>query len=900
MAGLTVSPDQIATARKAGYSDDDIANFLAPKAPDQFAAAAKAGYSATEILQHLAPQPSGIVDNLVQGGADALGGVGSTIEKLAGPGLVSGWMQSEAKSIAPKDFVPSSIIDKSGFHTSAILPTLARGAAPTAAAILAGMAAPEALGTAGAVAAGTSAGLAMNTGNQIQTAADNRTGQPNSPSTGADTLRGLLTALPQAAVQAVPLGRYLAPAAALEKTGAAGVTGALKDLGTTAVTQGGANAASDVIGQVGQTIGTPGGTQVDPTQAANAGVVGATTGGLFGANRAVRTGLDAAKYREITPDLQPAATQVANRLQQNADGENLNAGLVGGGAAQRTGADAFNKTKAAISNELSTAATDLQTRTTLPTDAQNVLKATLNGQMPNQRDYGILGNAVQSDPQGANLMNLVRQAHVADIVENSGHLSDDKFSGGIASHITGMLTGHNVAKTGLVALGGAALEGGAGHLIAYSPEVMAGVAGAGALARLADNITGARAPVGRFVRNFADGTTPVRLPAPQAPQPPPTAPVARPGPTGPSVPPTATPWGNGPSPVATGTTIPPVAGGSILTPAVQQQIALRANLAKIAAAQSPQPVAAPAQINPLALPKEITGPAANIMRGAALAQKLKAETLGQEAAKAEVNASPYIEQKVGSAANIPSPAAAKYMAKAVSGANVLAKLQSDPEAQAEAAEQEKASAASIKSQAKAATALAKVTAKASQVPAKGPIDLPAVPLRGAADPVMDLGAMRAAVKGAPAPAKSEAAPQITSVTKTNGTVGVAHNQDEYVVPRSPYAHLVPSAAAQQFLADAQKGGATIASKQGFLNGTQRNISDIRARAIAVARDAPGVNPNEIAAQFEGVSTQKSAIAHREWLKKQMPQAAAALDQHFSDEVIQGTKERAGIWKRKGT
>ena len=104
------------------------------------------------------------------------------------------------------------------------------------------------------------------------------------------------------------------------------------------------------------------------------------------------------------------------------------------------------------------------------------------------------------------------------------------------------------------------------------------------------------------------------------------------------------------------------------------------------------------------------------MRGAAMAAKLKADALGQSAATSEVNASPFIQQKIGNAAPVPTPAAAKYMSSAVRGANVLAKLQSDPEAEAEEAATAKAALKSATSAAKAATISAKPAAVVPLLP----------------------------------------------------------------------------------------------------------------------------------------------------------------------------------------
>jgi hypothetical protein len=163
---------------------------------------------------------------------------------------------------------------------------------------------------------------------------------------------------------------------------------------------------------------------------------------------------------------------------------------------------------------------------TLPTDANNVLKAAMSGQQPSTSDYNTLTQAVQGDPQANNVMNLVRQAHVANIVQDSGTLTGKKFVGGLSALPTA-LNAHTAEKTALAAtMAGAAIEGGAGHLISYSPEAVLALAGVAGAARIADKLTGARSPAGRFVSNFADGTTPVRqtVPAPQVPVSPSVAP----------------------------------------------------------------------------------------------------------------------------------------------------------------------------------------------------------------------------------------------------------------------------------------------------------------------------------------------------------------------------------------
>lgn len=815
MADLDVSPDKITEARKAGYTDDEIVQHLSTQAPDKFGAALKEGYTPSEILQHIAPQPSGFIDSAKQGAADVVGGVGRTIAAHLGEGPVGTLLQNAGNAIAPADFKQAPLIDSNGIHPSNIPARLVQMAPSMTAALIAARATPGPWWA--KLAGGAGAGFLMGAGDAAQTAADTRTGTPNSPITGADLVRGDLTSAAASAAAAAPITRFFPGSGVVGATGAKGVVDALKRYATNAGMQGAATGASDAITQAGQTVGTKGGLNVNPAKVADAAAGGAVTGGLFGGNNLARESLNATKYSGITPELRPAATQFANRIQQAAGDENLNAGRVFAGGAQRAGAEAFNKAHSAVQSELGSAVDDLKSRVTLPVDANNVINSALKGQQPSAHDYATLENAVRGDPQADNVMNLLRQAHVADIVKNTGSLSEGKFSGGITGAVGAQLTGEHAAKTALVGLGGAAFEGGAGHLIAYSPEIMGALAAAKTMASMADHITGARAPAGRFVKGFADGSTPVRAVVPQAPAP--VAPIVnRVGPTGPSVPLPATPWG------------------------VQR--------------------AAPA-VTPT-LPKVLPTEWLN---------KMRANYDAQEAAKAQVNASPYIEQKVGSAGNVPTPAAAKEMAKAVSAANVLAKLQSDPAAQAEEKVAAKEEAARTKATAKAAVISAKAAAKAPAIsaPNNAPLDLPSfLRSQAAAEP-----------------------PALTKVTKANGKIGTEHTADEYVVPSSPYAHLVPSEAAKKILADAQAGPSPPKYPAGFQKGIIRNLSAIRDRASAAASEVPGLNAKAIAAQFEGVDNQKDAIRHRDWLKKQMPQAAAALDKFFTDADIKS------IWKRVG-
>lgn len=906
MAGLNFD---VSGARQAGYSDAEIVSHLADtKSGFDVPGALKAGYSPTEILSHLAPPQSGIIDNFQQGASEALSGVGSTIKNYVGNGYGGDTLESAGKAIAPANFVPSPIVDKDGFHPSNILRSLARATPGAAAAIGAAALAPEALGAAGPIAMATGAGTLMSAGPAAQQAAASRTGNANATPNTADLTRGGLTSLASSAVQAVPVSRFLKPGAGsvasgvIANTGAKGVGDAVKNLVSTAADQGLASGASNAIGQVGQTVGTPGGVQVDPVDALNATATGGMSGALFAGRPALRQSLDAMKFSAITPDLKPAAIMVANRIAQAADGRNLQGSTVSSAAAQRAGEDSMVKTRAGISSELHDAVSSLTTP--LSTDTQNILNAAKAGNMPTPGDYAKLKAAVASDPQGPNVVNLVQQAHAMNVFDSMGNHTNGKFTGGGSGALGKALTPEHVMKTGLIA----AMGGEAGHLIGFSPEMLATAAGGTVAARFLDNVTGQQAPAGRIVRNFADGQTPVRLPATPppavAPNNAPQAPMGGP----------PRPWSSpqamaailaakraGPAPVAPAPTPggAPLAGGPgaspMIPPAVAAQMSARANIAKLIAAKqsaqqtqtvqqalpllrtlaerqgpnakalelpadftktltnpgapaapggaAPAPAAPPEPaINPLALPSSITGPAKALMRGASIAQKMKTDAIGQDAAKAEVNASPFIDQKVGGAANLPSPAAAKYMSAAVRGVGVLAKLKSDPEAEAEDKAQAKADAAAEKQKVKDA-------------------------------------------------AKAAAAPPSVTISKANGQTKVG---DEPFAPSS-YAQYPPDVAAR---AITKAAGDTVKFPANHTASVKTRIQGERNIMARIGAEVPGLPIADLTARLEGRTDQTDAKAYREHLKTLFPQAAPVIDKHLSDGAIESLWSRKSAPKKK--
>src|ERR1035437_3246392 len=796
-------------------------------------------------------EASGVIDSARQGVSDVLGGAGKTLHDYLGPGYVGDALTAGAKTVAPTDFKQAPIVDDGGFHPGNIPARLAQLAPGVAAQLLAAKLGGKFTGgsTAGKVIGAGGAGTLMSAGNEAQTAMDNQPGNaPGQAPNDAALTRGAGVAVGENAVGALPLSRFVGGGSGVITPGLAGALEAAKKFSVNAGFNAAGSGAADVVHQAGQSVGTPGGLNVNLPEVADATVSGGAMGGLLGAKAGARDLLNAKKFSAITPELMPAARQVANRAEDAAGGRNMDAGVIRTGGAQATGADVAHKVSSGIHAELADAVKGLSTP--LSPDAQNIITSTKAGRMPTEADYNTLKSELANDPQAPSVLNLVQQAHALEIVKGTGNLSDNKFTGGLNASLNGLVTGKDAWKTGAVAGAAALGAGGVGHLITYSPEMMGGTIGLKALARLSDNITGAGSPMGRFTKGFADnGATPVRAPTPLPPAAPPQAPM---GPTVPNVPinPGAVvaqnggPWAQ-PKP-------------QTLPPQVRQQMLMRSMpaLRALAAQQGPNaPTALPAGfasmlsnpggsqnlLAPPAAPAAAAADPVEVLKEMAMrakVQKIRDARLAQAQAYHEVRTSPYIDQLVGGAENVPSPMAGAAMAKALSSAKSLAKLQSDPEAEAL---QEKAD---------------KAAAKAAAVPTKAPV-----------------------VPAAPAPI-----PNVTNVTKANGKVSVGHDAGDYAIPYSPHADKAPDVAARAFLGDRKAAGLTTKSESGFLNGTTRNITNIRQAAQDVAARTPGISSKEIAGQFEGVQTRADAVVHRDFLVSKLPAAAGLLKHYFSNEA----------------
>lgn len=303
-------------ARKAGYSDAEIIDHLQPGS-----AAALTQHAGGASAQPAAPPPAApeAPDTSLSG---ALGyGVDNTAHSLGNTadvlGLPNVGKALKGANMAPKGYQPVSLTGDIGAGKWSSLPgDIVRKGVEMLPAVggmaAAGAMAPEALGTAGALGAAGLASGALHYGDNVKAAQAN---DGNAEPSTSNYVRGAVTTLPQAAIDAVGLR-----VPGLSK--AAGPVGsALVRTGADAAAAG----ASDVVGQVGNSIGTDKGLQYNPQQTAEAmlGTLPARAmtqaPGLVKAG--VKSGSDAAMSRMVdqpTDVDHAAAIEQANQAIDNA------------------------------------------------------------------------------------------------------------------------------------------------------------------------------------------------------------------------------------------------------------------------------------------------------------------------------------------------------------------------------------------------------------------------------------------------------------------------------------------------------------------------------------------------------------------------------------------------------
>lgn len=649
MAGLTINPTDIATARSSGYSDAEIVGFLSSKSPEQFKEAKDAGYSDSEILKHFSgekPAPSGVLAGAVHGVKELVSGDSETAKQFMGVG--------KGGDKPDPNYVPANITNGSvnplNWNYSQIPQKIAEQAPGLGQDILAATAAAKTTKGLGAgakmsalagLAGGALSAWQRTAGSTAKEAAAERTGNPDAEPETQDKVRGGLTAAASSAVGSVNPLRFVPGTNKIATVGAQGALDAAKKYLTTAAVGAGAGAASDATTQAGLTVGTDKGLTIDPARTLEAGAGGMFTSAAMAAPRGTADVARASSLREFGGANAEATKNYATRLQTAGDGN------LGNSKVDRT---SHENVKSDIQNELSDAARNVRRDVPLAPDVDNALQRAQTGKPLTPTDIATIESGTAAATDGANAAYLARTMRVAQLAQERGSYGDKGWAGGIS----GVMDKNLGFLLNPVRLAGGTVATALGmHLLGLSNPLLAGsVAGAYGGARMLDGVAGVRSPAKTFAEHFADSTARLRMPqTPQAPAAPPQGP-SQPwgaprqlpsGPTGPQVappgaPPTAPapgPWGPRPTPT---TSVPPVAPPAAPVPPVQQPqispMALSMLKQSLKKGLPPEPVApAPATV-PQGIPKDVAAQTKALMSGLAKVQKMKAKEEAAAAPKA--------------------------------------------------------------------------------------------------------------------------------------------------------------------------------------------------------------------------------------------------------------------------
>lgn len=614
------------------------------------------------MTQHFGgKEPSGAVAGLAHGADEIKRGIQQTAKQYAGIGdgpdapadpnyqgatVINGWNPLKWNY----DQLPQKIAEA------------APGLAESATGSMAGAKVGGALGIRGRILGGL-AGAALpyilnNAGNDAKANAERRTGDANAEPSTADKVRAGLTDTAAGLVQGIGPMRFIPGGAVTKAVGTAGLKQAAKKYITTIGDNALGGAAGDITQQIGNTIGTDKGTQVDLGRTADAAVSNAGAAALMGAPRAIADTHTAVSQRVFGGDNADATAAYFNRLKQNAGADGL-------GKNAKSDFNAHENTVANLKKELQ--AVD---PSGMSQDVRNTLSLAA-GDKPLTPDH--VKQIEQADPQAGF---LARQLHVAQQAEGFG--SYDRASGQWAGGLSGMADKHIVqtlkrhaAISGLAGLAGYTLHG------SYALPTLGGAAGAYIGSRVLDNLTGMRSPARGLAEKFVDNNVPTRLaPPPVPPAPPPqdltqgpwgprpqsgtSVPQAQPQapqpqlnpvamsmlkqklkaglPEEPAPPPAPEPEKPQLSPVAMSmlkaklkaglpeepTAAPePAPAAPEFNPVAMQMLKQKLKAGLPAEPQPPAPQPEAPQVNPLRLPADVTAPAKNLMKGLALAQSLR-------------------------------------------------------------------------------------------------------------------------------------------------------------------------------------------------------------------------------------------------------------------------------------
>lgn len=525
--------DEITALRKH-YNDDEILGFMvqAGKAPQEEIDNLKQHYSAKEIVNLMSPS-KGYGDALKYGIGSAVEGTGKSIKQTGryfdseGTDKFGQGVEEAGKFIKPEnyrsgiqEFINPTPDEKGlGGYGWGGIPRAAVEAAPMLGAALLTKSPYAAAGLYGAT------GLGENV--EARMANNNRDPSKDKATTG-EFLAGGATTAGQAALGGLGVGKIAGPI-----TGSAlqGAKQFAKGVGIEA----GVGAGQDVIGQLGNSVGTENGTQFDPSQTlGNALTQGLTAAGLK-APALARNAATALELRN-TDNSQNQATYAANLLkqvQENNPSLDIRNTKDTGTILEKAMAlnaerinESMRKVKGLMEDaNLRDAATELE-GLRQNADSLAIVKDAKRKNGPPIGDEAInnIEKMVGSTAEGQLLVSSLRAQSALKALAGQGRKVGDNFIGGLASRIP-ML--EKVASSKLTHLLG--LSGAAGTVLASSTPIVQGalasfianpipIVGAAAIpagiygaARGIDALTGSRNPVNRFASRFADpsmGTAP--------------------------------------------------------------------------------------------------------------------------------------------------------------------------------------------------------------------------------------------------------------------------------------------------------------------------------------------------------------------------------------------------------
>lgn len=479
------------------------------------------------------------------GVGSVLSGIGATAQELGGP--KNNALMRAGEKTSPTDYEPAFDSFKKTWDPS-YLPRAILEGAPGLGTDLAAGAAGGALGSAisgpfapvggtfGFLLGAGGSYFARSFGNTAKEVAVARTGDPNAVPTGDDKAQAGAASILEGAIGALPLGRFGGPLArqTLRDVGARGVAKSVGDLALKSGELGLTSAGTNLLHQGAVKQGTD--QPIDLNEAAASGVVGGATGVALGARGAAKEAAQAIRFREISPELQAPATQVANALTKK--------GGLGGAKGDATAYDAVRSDVRSDITSIYGQNKGLKAAIEADPDARAGFQRARSGGAT-EADVRMIADVARGSHNAEPLINALNRLRALDVLESRS----SRTARGMAGGLSGMLENTGMrAFNSPAAFGGAALVGATPlNPIAYAPSTVAALAGVYGGARVIDRALGMRSPVKSFAEKFANGGDTRTAPQPPVQPTPPYQPPANT--TGPKMP-LIQPWATRPQPPA--------------------------------------------------------------------------------------------------------------------------------------------------------------------------------------------------------------------------------------------------------------------------------------------------------------------------------------------------------------